>query len=67
MGSCGQAAVVLVAETSTGTVASDIRLNLSAGPELTHRVLIVLKDAEALEPVGQQTTTHPRHRPPVSK
>jgi uncharacterized protein YgiM (DUF1202 family) len=56
LGSLGQASAVLAAGT-VGTVDSDIGLNLRAGPGLTHRVLIVLKDGEALELVGRSQSS----------
>jgi hypothetical protein len=47
----------LAADVLTGTVDSELGLNLRAGPGLAHRVLLVLKDDEALELVGRSQSS----------
>ncbi len=57
LGSFGQTAVALAASGLTGNVDSDIGLNLRAGPGLSYRVLLVLKDGEALELMGRSQSS----------
>lgn len=57
LGALGPARLALAAAAPTGSVQSAIGLNLRAGPGLTYRVQLVLKDGTALELVGRSQSS----------